>query len=666
MKQVTLNSISLVNFRGHRSLKVDFADQTIISGANKLGKSTVYDSFLWLLFGKDQFDRKDFEIIPVEDGKPLDRVDPEVSATIDVDGRTMTLKRVLHQKWVRRRGTAEEVFDGCETLYYFNDVPLKAAEYKARVDLIIEESVFKMITNPAAFLSLHWTKQREILFSIAGTVSDEQIAASDPRFAALMEMVTGKSMVDFKKELAARKKKLKADLENIQPRIDQTTRLMPAEQDWKELEKQIDLINKEIAQIDEMLADSAKANQAQYEAIQEKQGEINVLKNKAMAIVNNAKAQAQQEAFEANQHNTAIQNSVAGLLRVLKQNEAEFDSAYDQVEKLKDKLAADEKRLEQLRSDWDAENTKEYTAKAGCLICPAFGHECADTAAIEKNAQHADNARESFMKAKESKLDAISAEGGALKEAIEHLKSRIADGEKYLAEATENVKKQHIAHEEAKKSAANIIFAQPREIIASELPEYQECTAKIEAINAEIAKLSETKQDNTEFSAKKSGLVSQRDQLIKQLSERETITRYKAEVKKLETEGADIAQQIADIEGTEFTMDDFTRAKVSEADRRINSMFEIVKFKLYDRTNEGNEFEACIPTNQNGVLIAVTNTAERVNAGLDIIRRLSEFYNVSAPIFCDAAESVNDFINTGSQMIFLRVTREKQLTITNV
>ena len=110
------------------------------------------------------------------------------------------------KKWVRRRGASEEVFDGCETLYYFNDVPLKAAEYKARVDLIVEESVFKMITNTAAFLSLHWTKQREILFQIAGTISDVEIAASDLRFAELMEMLTGKSMVDFKKELSARKK----------------------------------------------------------------------------------------------------------------------------------------------------------------------------------------------------------------------------------------------------------------------------------------------------------------------------------------------------------------------------------------------------------------------------------------------------------------------------
>ena len=81
----------------------------------------------------------------------------------------------------------------------------------------------------------------------------------------------------------------------------------------------------------------------------------------------------------------------------------------------------------------------------------------------------------------------------------------------------------------------------------------------------------------------------------------------------------------------------------------FNRLFEIVKFKLYDRTIEGNEFETCIPTNKQGVLISATNTAEKVNAGVDVINVLSRFYNVSAPIFCDGAESVNNYMkNRGS------------------
>jgi hypothetical protein len=92
-------------------------------------------------------------------------------------------------------------------------------------------------------------------------------------------------------------------------------------------------------------------------------------------------------------------------------------------------------------------------------------------------------------------------------------------------------------------------------------------------------------------------------------------------------------------------------------------MFEIVKFQLFDKTNDGNEFEVCIPLSKAGVPIAATNTAEKINAGLDIIRTLSGFYNVSAPVFIDNSEAVNRFIDINTQMVYLEVTKEKVLTI---
>lgn len=71
MRTVILKSIEIRNFRGHRDLTVNFSEKTLISGENATGKSTVFDAFVWLLFGKDQFDRRDFEIIPTFDGKGL-------------------------------------------------------------------------------------------------------------------------------------------------------------------------------------------------------------------------------------------------------------------------------------------------------------------------------------------------------------------------------------------------------------------------------------------------------------------------------------------------------------------------------------------------------------------------------------------------------------------
>lgn len=661
MKKVAIKNMHLVNFRGHKDLKINFSDLTEISGDNRLGKSTIFDAFVWNLFGKDQFDRKDFEIIPIVDGKRLDRVDSEVKLVIDFDGREMELKRVLHQKWVRRRGTAEEVFDGCETLYYINDVPLKAGEYKARVDLMIEETVFKLITNPSAFLALHWTKQREFLFQIAGTVSDHEIAATDAKFAQLLDLVNGKSLIEFKKELSAKKKKLKADLDDINPKIDQTANLMPTEKDFTAIQSELTLVDEKIAAIDLQIADRAKAIRGEYEAIQTKQGEINTLKTKQRELVNAATTKAQQDAFEANQANVVKEHEYSALVTLhasLKNHAIALASESDRIEA---KVLLKKISLQELRDKWTLVNEKEYTAKDGCLICPAFGHECSDITALSKNLDTQETAKSSFLFTKNNDLEFINTEGGKLKDELETIEKEHETAKALLLNKQNEVLASFDRVEKLKSEIATIKKVMPKEVFPDEIPEWVELYDKIKAIEATI---SEPKPaENSDLNIQKGELIEKRDSLKKELNNKDLIINYKAEIKRLETEASQLSQQIADLERQEFTIDAFNKVKIDECDRRINNMFKIVKFQLFDKTNEGNEFEACIPLNKAGVQIAATNTAERINAGLDIIETLSKFYNVAAPVFIDNSEAVNSFLPTTGQMINLRVTKEKVLTI---
>lgn len=663
MKKVTLKRISLVNFRGHKDFTTDFSDRTEISGDNRLGKSTIFDAFIWVLFGKDQFDRKDFEIIPIVDNKRLDRVDPQVTITIAVDGVETTLRRELHQKWVRRRGTTEEVFDGCDTLYYFNDVPLKASEYKLKIDAIIEETVFKLITNPAAFLGLHWQKQREFLFSIAGTVSDIEVASSDPKFARLLEVVNGKSLVDFKREISSRKKKLNDDLSVIQPKIDQTTRLMPVAVDFVAIEKEVKEIDEQIAAVDLKMSDKAAAIRGQYEEIQRKQGQINDLKTKQSELVNAKDAEAKQKAFNDSQSRIELGNDVTAAFRKVKEEEKKRDELSDKLVELTKKKDAKSSELIRLRSEWEGENAKEYKPQEGCLICPVFGEACGDTSAIGKHEEFQVIAKDAFFKAKDKRLDEINGEGQKQKAELEKLSTDVAEVEKQLKDATESVLKLLSDHEVLKTRYDSTQIEAVVKINPMEVEGWMDYQDKIDAISATILEVKPV--DNSEFQQQKAELTGKRDILNKSLGDRDLIVKFKAEIKSLEEQASSLAQQVADLERTEFTIDAFNKAKIDECELRVNSLFEIVRFQLFDKTIDGNEFEACIATNKVGVPIAATNTAEKINAGLDIIRTLSNFYNVSAPIFADGSESVNEYINTGSQMIFLRVTREKKLTISN-
>ena len=106
----------------------------------------------------------------------------------------------------------------------------------------------------------------------------------------------------------------------------------------------------------------------------------------------------------------------------------------------------------------------------------------------------------------------------------------------------------------------------------------------------------------------------------------------------------------------------FAKARIDDCESRLNSLFGMVHWKLFDTTLDGNEYEVCIPI-IDGVSYGTCNTAKQVNAGIDITNTLARHYEVYAPMFIDRAESVNTFIASNAQMIFLQVTTDSQLTV---
>lgn len=656
MKTIRIKSLSLTNFRGHKSTVVDFSDLTTISGDNGTGKSTVFDAFIWLLFGKDQFDRKDHEIFPIENGVQMVKIDSVVSAVVSVDERVFELSRTLHQNWVRPRGQAEEVYKGNETLYTWAGVPVKAGEFKSRVDDIVDETVFKLLTNPSTFLSLNWVKLREFLFQMAGWISDEAIAESNPDFKALLEMVGGKKLAEFKTEIRARKKKAKTELDDIQPRIDQTTRLMPEAKDFAAIEKEIEGIDNEIIAIDGQIQDRSKAVNAQFEATQQKRKEINDLKTKQLQVVNEKTQQNRQDAFEKNQMRTNLENEFKKAKASAKSSEEDVQTAYNGVDTVRKRADALNSTLTEIRERWEAENAKEYKAKDGCLLCPIFGHECSDSTAASKHVEAQEKAKAAFFKEQSEKLDKIEEEGVSCSEEIKKLEERIKAGVLMREEAKKKADEFNSLAIDLMQKLSNVLVAEPQPVIPEDIPEWQKLENEIKAIEATIDDVQPV--DNSELIAKKAELNKKRDELKSDLSDRETIANHMKEIKSLNARGSELAQQIADLEKLEFTTDAFNKVKIEECDRRINSMFSLVNFKLFDKTFDGNEFEICTPTNKNGVRWDATNTAEQINMGLDVINTLSRFYNVKVPIFVDRCESINEPIQAGSQMILIKVTEK--------
>ncbi len=651
MKKVTLKSLTLVNFKGEKERTTVFnTDVTTISGGNGLGKSRHFDAFIWLLFGKDSQDRKDYEVKTRVNGEELHKVECSVSGVLDVDGQEITLKRAFVEDWVKPRGQVEQKYKGNHTECWWNETPVNVTEYDNRVKEIVESSVFKMITNPAFFVNMPWKLQREQLFQLAGTITDTEIASTKPEFAVLLDKITSKSLADFKAEISARKKRLKGELDQVQPRIDQTHKMKPEAEDFANLETRLAEIDKEIADIDESIASATAAIRKSYEAEQAKQARVNALKSECQQILFDAESNAKEAAHEANANRRELERQIKGLERELEMVKKERTSRQNDIARLQrevEKLQGDQDKL---RNDWFAENGKQYQGETTCAHC---GQELPESMVAQ--------AREVFVKAQTERCNEISEKGKRIGEWIADTEKEIETTQTTVNEYGVRIENLNRQIEQLKSNFTSIPVVDIAAVVPESIPEWVAKQKEIADIEATIS-TDNSGLDTTELQGKKKDLNETRSDIFARLGKREAIARCDKEIADLEANGKKIAQQIADIEREEYTIQEFTKTKIEECEKRINGLFKAVSFRLFDYTNEGNPVEVCIPL-VGGVPYGSANTAGQVNAGLDIINTLCRFYGICAPIFIDNRESVNEIIETQSQIINLVVTRDNKLSI---
>ena len=148
--------------------------------------------------------------------------------------------------------------------------------------------------------------------------------------------------------------------------------------------------------------------------------------------------------------------------------------------------------------------------------------------------------------------------------------------------------------------------------------------------------------------------------LYKRAAKKEQIERTRKEIEDLEKKQASNNQVLADCEQWERIHIQFQKAKDEELLKRINGMFEVVSFSFLSTQLNGNEKLTCVCT-VNGTPYPDVNNAGKINAGLDIINAICKAKGVTAPIFVDNAESVNDILKTYSQKIMLYVTKDSTI-----
>lgn len=633
MQNIKIKRLNLENFKCHRNLALDFEGGNVsIYGDNATGKTSIYDALTWLLFGKDSHGNgeKNIEIKPLdENGEVRDHnAITAVEAVLLVNGEETTLRRTYQEVWTTKRGRGEATYDGNTSEYYIDGVPVKKYAFAEKVDSLVSEDTFRMLTSVSHFAEgISWQERREVLFRVANVVSDREIMLTDEKFSPLIDGMGKLSVDDYKKKLLAEKRGFVGAKTEIPARISECQKTI---QDVEGMD--FDAARAKIATL--------SAEKAAYEsellsierntAAEGKRMEIREVQLELSALESENKAYRTQQ--------TACAPDTAAMRRNLARLQAQHAAKMRTIDTEKSYVAQLDNDIASARERWISVNGETFVGGS----CPTCG-QALPAAQLKA-------AADGFEAQKAKRLREIEQTANANKEARAAAWARIASAESEIAEL----------ESEVTKEAGVLMDAEKHIVSITDMPGYSEKREsiqwKIDVINGELADIM---TDTTSARSKLLGQISEIKQEIESWSVylgKESLLEYsRKRVEELQEDARNAAEKLDAIEEMLFLIDEYSRYKTQFVEDSINSMFRIARFRLFREQANGGVEDRCDVV-FDGIPYINLNSGAKINVGIDIINTLSHAYGVTVPLFVDNAESVTNLERSDCQIIRLVVS----------
>ncbi|MBM5675569.1 AAA family ATPase [Listeria seeligeri] len=644
MKTIKLLKLQLENFKGIKGLEIDFQDNTSIYGANASGKTTILDAFTWLLFDKDSTNKKDFAIKTLDtEGNAIHKLNHVVKAQLNIDGEQIELSKKYMEKWTKSKGKLEQELTSHTTEYYIDEIKKKANEYKTFISELLDEELFKLITNPLYFNEqFDWKKRRTMLIKIAGDVTDTDVISSDSSLTELSALLGKHTIEDKLIQINEQRKNLRKRLELIPELVNEATKakqdvtgLSPSDLSGEiyVIEDQINVYENEKAVL--------KTSGMQTELNKQKANielELTTIKANEQKEVQELLMSKKEEIFSEQNKVTDIENKITRMTNCIMQDKGE--------------IATKQRELSKLGMEWDSLQLEQFDEHR--KTCP--------TCKQEFPADHISDMVANFNQEKAEKIKENERLGKDNKAEIVELEIEIATLE------TDSV----LSRKEQKEIRTKIALLDQQKIeLEQQLKQVENSTTYIEK-QAELEMIEEKLRDEkgssvtavAEIQLKIDELQAEVNDLKADLSKFDSNKKQDKRIQELEEESAEKSAMYNELEKGLYLIEKFNKAKCNLLEDKINSKFKYVSFKLF-KTQINGGIDECCETIYNGVPYnSGLNNAARINGGLDIINALTEHVQVIAPVFIDNRESVTELIDTESQLVSLIVSEsDKNLRV---
>lgn len=646
--KITFRKLIIKNFKGIEELEVNYdASVTNILGANHTGKTTTADAIMWVLFGKNSEGQTKFGISPKDaENNIIPNLENVVELTMAVDEHVYALRKV-------RKGVTNKKGEltGSTVECFINDRRLTLTDYQAEIKAICPENLFKAITSPQYFNSLTADQQRALLVKMVGETSPEQVAAGDKDFAAMLNEIGGEDVKAYREHLSYMMKQVKESLSALPERITENEEMRQQLQDagtnFAAMRKRLDEVEKAIKKYDEQLLDSTAAVTQQQQQRAEIRRQLGEIEKEQQTIRYRIDTENRKQA-------KLHDDKVADLEYQVKDVSKNLDRKSEEIQRCEQDLQGIELLAADFRKRWQEVESETFEWDTTKEICPTCGQPLPviDVERLKKESN------DRWMNAHMAKQDALDAEVTNIKERKRRTEATLFDSRLQL----ETLKEQQAAAERQLDEARQETVASSKTEDDERWAELQsECEQLKHQLNIMTAEVTGS-GDNQIILQNKADLQKQRDQLKENLGRENLITMRTERIEELSEQMRTLNQQLTELESKDYTANRFENAMIRDLDSRVNGLFNLVRFSMFETLLNGSTRPTCVMT-MHGVPYNDLSNSEKINAGIDLIKAMSRYNNVYAPIIIDNAESCNHILPTECQQIRLVVSMDEKLVV---
>ena len=651
---IKLKKLEIENFKGVKALSIDFhSDITNILGANHTGKTTTADAIMWVLFGKNSDGQAVFGIDPKdENNNVINHLENIVTLTVSADNGELVLKKVRKEIWSKPKGQIGEVLTGHATECFINGNKYTIKDYQSEVNALCNEALFRAITNPAYFPSLKAEEQRALLIKMVGDVPLSEIAKQKNEFKQLVDKLNGQDLKEYRSHLSYQIKGIKAEIENIPNRITENKQILQdlsnGGTDFTAIRTRLNEIDKDIKKYDEQLQDTTAKLSQDYEKKAAQRQLVNSLKYQQQEIVNKIESENLTKRAEH-------ENALNTIQQKLKDTEHSRDMKADALRMKKQELQQIELRADDFRKKWEEVEEKKFTWNEDQEICP----HCGQRLPSENIEELKEKAHEQWAIRHMAEQDRLDVEAKALKGAKQRIEAELNELQTKIEMLTTEVSSLQGQENELKTYKVE-------QVDFHDNNDWKHLSQLIEQQEAKLNEMCIDEKDSTTqtIKGKKQELIRQRDELNVSLSREKLIAEREERIDQLTEQMKQLNQQLTDLECKDYTAANLELATIQNLEERVNKLFMLIKFKMFETLLNGSTKPTCVLT-MHGVPYNDLSNSEKINAGIDLIRAMNTYNDMYAPIIIDNAESCNDILPTSCQQIRLVVSRDEQLTVVN-